>query len=670
MSLLNPTPEELAALGGTPSPEMFKELWPFMSKKDQRKWAKYAPVIEKLFAPTAAQVEEDGWEQWLKTVGPHTFTGSFSTFHGHLWGWYWEVTKKRRAKEPLTDEELVFLAFWARSFGKSSNLEWAAIAEGALVGEGYVLYVSGTQALAEAHVGSIRDRIESDEVAKYYPHLAEPLLGKHGNQWGWRQDFLRTKGGWAVRPIGLDVGIRGGKVGDMRPTLILFDDVDDHKDSPHVVETKEQTIARAILPTGTRNTIILFGQNLIHRNSVANRIRTRTSGLLNRRIATDVIPAFSDLQVEFQQTNHGPRHIITGGTPTWPDMDLDAVQKFLDDSGLEAFMAEYQHDFSAFEQGRVIPEYNDYHVIRWSDFKGVFKADYIPEHWRIELGHDVGFTSGHISAWTWIGTSALNSSLPGKRFRYRGLTFVGVGVDEMAQTVMKSMYPKGFRSQGDRGELGQMGRQYMSHEAKSERMTYNTKYGFNFFACDSKKTAGIAQWRHYLTFDHKQPYPFLELHKDEKLADGTWKIGCPGWFDVVDDDQITIPRTDAGLKTHRRQTADWKWRPTPLTDSGMVKDEPVKADEDTNDSTRMITASWGPTATPLTYKEEVEAAIPVKYRYETMIADGPLTPAKEMSLAFQQAMAKQKVQTSQMITFDEFDQPIGQDSQDFIEQYG
>jgi hypothetical protein len=656
--------EMLAPFGGKLDLATFDQLYPYFTPQQKRKFKPLRPVLERLFAPSAADIEASGWSGWLKTIGPQTFTGSFSFFHAHLWEWYWEITRKRKAREPLTDEELVFLAFWARSFGKSSNLEWAAIAEGALVGEGYVLYVSGTQALAEGHVGSIRDRIESESVARYYPKLAEPLLGKHGNQWGWRQDFLRTKGGWAVRPVGLDVGIRGGKVGDMRPTLIIFDDVDDHKDSPHVVIQKEQTIARAILPTGTRSTVVLFGQNLIHRNSVANRIKLRVSGLLNRRIATDVIPAFKDLQVEFQQTVHGPRHIIVGGTPTWPDMDLEAVQKFLDDSGLEAFQAEYQHDFSAFEQGRVIPEYDENHVITWSQFKRLFKVDFIPEHWRIELGHDVGFTTGHLSAWTWIATSALNSTLPGKRFRYRGLTFVTASVDDMAQQVRASMYQPGQRSHGDKGEMTQLGRQWMSHEAKSERMTYNTKYGFTFCACDSKKTAGISQWRHYLRYDHSVSHPF---HPDEQLSDRSWRIGCPGWFDVVDDGQVVIATDDAGLKTHRRQTLEWQWRPTPLTDAGLAKEEPVKADEDTNDATRMITATWGPTATPLTYEEEVTAVIPERYRIETALAQGPITPEREMSINYQQALAKQRVQTVQPVTFDEAGLPVDQQSDELAE---
>ncbi|MGI8838950.1 MAG: hypothetical protein ACR2H4_20275 [Pyrinomonadaceae bacterium] len=38
----------------------------------------------------------------------------------------------------------------------------------------------------------------------------------------------------------------------------------------------------------------------------------------------------------------------------------------------------------------------------------------------------------------------------------------------------------------------------------------------------------------------------------------------------------------------------------------MAKDEPVKADEDTNYATRMITATWGPGATALTLAERNE----------------------------------------------------------------
>ena len=188
---------------------------------------------QKSGAVDASAIERD-WRTWLRAVGPNTFTSSFASFHSEFWTWFWRLIAKRRAGQRISDEEQVFLAIWARGMGKSANVEWAAIAEGALIGNGYVLYVSGTQNLADGHVQSIRERLESDEITSYYPHLGQPKVGKHGNQYGWRQDFLITSGGWAIRPIGLDVRVRGGRVGDLRPTLIIFDDVDDHSDSPFV----------------------------------------------------------------------------------------------------------------------------------------------------------------------------------------------------------------------------------------------------------------------------------------------------------------------------------------------------------------------------------------------------------------------------------------------------
>jgi len=581
--------------------------------------------------PAAAHLEAD-WQTWLRSVGPRTFTGSFAPFHAEFWNWNWSVTQRLQAGERITADNLVFLALWPRGFGKSSNVEWAAIAEGALVGSGYVLYVCGTQESANDHVASIRERIESEEVTRYYPGLSDPEIGKHGNQYGWRQDFLRTRSGWAIRPVGLDVAIRGKRVGDLRPTLIIFDDIDEADDSPLVVQNKLSRLTRSIVPAGTDRTRILFAQNLIHRNSVANQIYTRKSDALSRRIISGPYPAFEGLEIEARQTDDGLRNVIVAGRPTWQDFDLAACQKFLDDSGREAFLAEYQHDFSASEQGRVIPEYDEsLHVISWSQFERVFGAHRIPVHWFCEVGHDVGFTAGHLSAWTWIATSAQNSRLPGLRFRYRGLTFNGVGVDEQAEAVKAAMWPD-----------EDVQRWRMSHEALSERKTYREKYELPFLPCDSGKTAGVSQWRHFLRADKTKPHPF---HEDEQLPDGSYRLGCPGWFDIVDDDQLVTPRDDRGLAIHRRQTISWRYRPDVLGVGGMSRNEPMKADEDTADATRMVTATWAADAAPLTYGEKINAAIPEPYRYDTLKEQHPegFTPEIEMAHIYQLDRAKKKV---------------------------
>lgn len=582
-----------------------------LSPEDLRELARLDIAAAGISHKRAGAAIEADWRTWLAAVAPRTFSAEFAPFHCEFWEWFWRITQKRRNAEPLSEEDHAFLAIWARGMGKSSNVEWAAIAEGALVGRGYVLYVSGTQALAEGHVQAIRERIEGEAVGRYYPHMANPRVGRHGNQNGWRQDFLQTAGGWAIRPLGLDVGVRGGRVGDLRPTLIIFDDVDDHTDSPLVVAKKLDTIARSIIPAGARDTVILGAQNLIHRNSVFNQILTRRTSVLSRRIVSGPFPAFEGLSIEARQTPDGARNVITAGRPTWAAMDLAACQKFLDDSGRESFLAEYQHDFTAIEQGRVLPEYDEaVHVITWSEFAAVYGARQIPKHWRRDVGHDVGFTEGHQSAWTWITTAAANSKRPGLRFRYRGMTFTEPLLDEMAEAVLARMAAEGET-------VDDVQRWRMSHEAKSERDTYRAKFGLPFVACQSAKTAGLSQWRHYLRVDRSQPHPFRE---DERGPDGLYRLGCPGLFDVVADDQLLQPYDDYGLATHRRQARDWKYAPDRMSVTGLPQTLPMKADEDSCDASRMICAEWGPGETPYTEREQEELALPETLRAESVLA--------------------------------------------------
>lgn len=575
----------------------------------------------------ARELEGKGWRAWLTTLGPRTFTGSFAPFHAAMWDWYWTMTGRRAAGEKLVSDTQVYPAWWSRGYGKSANIEWAAIAEGARVGKGYVLYVSGTQALADGHVASIRERLESEEVGRYYAELSKPMIGAHGNQYGWRQDFLRTAGGWAVRPIGLDVGVRGGRLGELRPTLIIFDDVDDHKDSFAVVQKKLDTIARSILPAGTPETLILFGQNLIHRNSVANLIHTRKVGLLARRVETPVVPAFEGLVIEKRDN----LDTIVAGRPTWADMDIAACQKFLNDSGREAFLAEYQHDFAATDKERVLPEYNrDLHVISWAQFRAKFHEAHIPQHWHTDLGLDVGFTHEHLSVWTWLATAGANSALPGKRFRFRVMAFDCVGMDEQASAVLRVMRP--------RHEAANLRRRRMSHEALSERITLNQKYQLGFRPCKSAKTAGISEWRHDLRVDKTQAHPF---HDDTQLADGTWLLGCPSWFDIeaLPDD---TPEEIAGMNLACQQAEDWRYRPTPLTDSGFGDEKPVKAYDDSADSCRMLTSEFRQQITPLTPRETVikELSITVQEQIKT---GRPLTAAEELRQQLELERAQKKV---------------------------
>jgi hypothetical protein len=564
-------------------------------------------------------LEYQGYEKWLQTLGPHTFTGDFSWFHKDEWDWYWPTTLKQRAGGKVDLEDITYLAIWGRGLGKSSNAEWLAIAEGCLVGKGFVLYVSGTQEQADAHVEAIRDRLEAEDALYVaYPGMRKPggsgnkkgsFVGEH-KQYGWRQDYLMTANGWAIRPVGLDKAIRGWKRGDNRVSLIIFDDIDDDDDSPEVIAKKERRIAKKILPMGTARTKVVFAQNLIHSNSVLNRIHTRQTDILALRKGDVPVKAFDEIEITQEQLPTGPRWKISKGVPTWPHIDMAECQSFLDRSGKDAFLAEYQHDFSGEQNDRVLPEYDDrtlrLHVITWSQFEAKYGHRRIPSDWPCDAGLDIGYTTGHKSAWTFLTKVPSWLDLGGAIMRYRGRTFTGIGIDEQAVAVRRDMWPD-----------EKIEREFMSHEKLGERMVLNSKYDWHFQPCESAKTAGIAQWRHYLVTDRTKPHPF---HRDEKMPDGLWKLGKPSWFDIVDDDQLIAPRDDRGLKTHRDQAYGWKMRKVEETKSGMTIEQPMKANEDSCDSTRALTAgtAFGPADARATQAQKIAAIIPEGYHREEL----------------------------------------------------
>lgn len=564
-----------------------------LTPEQKERWRTLHPEAAKqvndyLKAKPGAALEAFGYEAWLKRLGPHTFTRPLAPIQHRFWKWNWDALQKVIDNEPLEEREKVGFLPWPRETGKSSHVEWACIGEGALLKSGYVIFLCGKLSQAIDHVAAIRDRIESEKVAELYPWLSKPKLGTHGNKFGWGQEFLITSGGWAIRPVGADVAMRGGKAINIRPTLIVVDDYDELGDSPHVVEHKEHMLTRAILPMGNANTRVLVPQNPIHDNSVVNRMLTGASLALAVRtvfgelddddsMSSRPIPAVKNFAYEVRHTDEGTYSEITQGESNWPGISREDWQATLNRVGPPAFEAEYQHNLEVNENEKVLPEYDDrnlrLHVITWSQFEAKYGTRRIPSDWPCDVGLDIGYTTGshgHRSAWTFLAKVPEFCELAGSVFRYRGRTFSGVGIDDQAIQVRSELWPN---------EDLQV--HMMSHEKLGERLTLNQKHGWHFHPCDSDKRAGISQWRHFLRPDRSQPHPF---HRDEKEIDGLWKLGRPAWFDVVEDRQLLVPVDDKGLKRHRDGAFNWRNVPIKLTDKGLSMEQPAKKDDDENDS--------------------------------------------------------------------------------------
>lgn len=353
--------------------------------------ARGAVSVRRKKTPQAVALEAMGYEPWAMRLGARTFKKPFSPFHHRFWRWYWPARLKLLRGERLTVDELTALLIWGRGMGKSSHVEWACIAEGALSEgvtdePGYVGYICADADLAKGHVLSIRDRLGSPSIAEHYPGLAHPRLDKRGVQTAWRQDKLVTDSGWGIIPIGLKEGVRGGRLFDERFSMFVFDDVDSRRFSSDVIRKNLEIIAYEILPAGTPQTLNLFPQNLIRDDGALAQILSRESDVMSHRtvIGTEdgePQPAFEAVELEPDEERLGA-YKIASAVPVWEGFDVEAAEVFLSNSGKAAFLAEYNHDMTGDPSERVLPNFSDdVHVITRSEFEQVYGTRAIPFYW-------------------------------------------------------------------------------------------------------------------------------------------------------------------------------------------------------------------------------------------------------------------------------------------------
>lgn len=342
--------------------------------------------------PTADQraEAEATYELWLYGL----FRSAMSTVTGRLVGlapqhrdfWEWVQTVRPGAYVPPV------VNVWARGAAKSTHGELAVVYLGATRRRKYALYVSDKQERADDHVGNIAGRIESPIFGTWYPEM-RPRVGKYGNRRGWRRNRIRTANGFTVDALGLDVAVRGVRLDDDRPDLIVFDDIDDVHDSALTVERKLRTIARSVMPSMSSDGTAMFLQNLIHRFSVASHLATtdpeddlytdvmadrlvlgptpalvggKTGGVrraMHVCAQLDHAPCADDGKIAIVGVHRGvhrcaerhpeapcerdgrPAWLIDDGIEaTWEGQDQDQCEQMIASMGLEAFVAECQHD--------------------------------------------------------------------------------------------------------------------------------------------------------------------------------------------------------------------------------------------------------------------------------------------------------------------------------------
>ncbi len=270
----------------------------------------------------------DGWRVWVGGVFPHYVTAPFASRHVSLWEWFDALEQGARPRPRIE--------IWGRGGAKSTSVELGCAWISEKLTRRFALYVCGTQDQADKHIQSIGTALEETG--------AQRAVNVHGTVKGWRRQELRAANGFNAAAYGLDVAMRGIKIDQFRPDLIIFDDIDHVHDSPDRVKKKIQAITLSVLPTGSPDCAVLFVQNLVHANSVASKLAENKADFLLDRERVTVEPAVRDMEYEHTARADGTgRYTITKGTATWEGQDLKTCEQQMNTWGLRAFLREAQH---------------------------------------------------------------------------------------------------------------------------------------------------------------------------------------------------------------------------------------------------------------------------------------------------------------------------------------
>lgn len=309
--------------------------WQKLSLSEKKKFLKQLNE----FAPIGSQ----SWRGFLTGTFPKLELKSFAPHQVEFWNWVWAIQPNERPRP--------FVALWSRGSGKSTSAELAATLIGITQRRAYIIYVSGTQDLADRHVQSIATLLENAGI--------ERRVNKYGSSRGWRRDRLQTNT-FTIDAFGLDVGARGIRVDENRPGLIVLDDIDDLHDTLETTLKKIKTLTNTLLPSGSNDCAVLFVQNIVAKDSIAARLSDQRADFLTDRIISGAYPALLDFRYEMDAATG---ELAISGMPTWEGQSLEDCRAFIKTWGLRAFLRECQHDVAENENGLWKREWIDTHRV-------------------------------------------------------------------------------------------------------------------------------------------------------------------------------------------------------------------------------------------------------------------------------------------------------------------
>lgn len=116
---------------------------------------------------------------------------------------------------------------------------------------------------ATGHLSTFKRELDTNVLLRAdFPELCEPARKpSSGSTLADRQGMLHTQSGFVFAARGVDTASLGLKVGEVRPDLLVFDDIepDEARYSPTLAEKRLGTIQDALLPLNIRAAVVMVG---------------------------------------------------------------------------------------------------------------------------------------------------------------------------------------------------------------------------------------------------------------------------------------------------------------------------------------------------------------------------------------------------------------------------
>lgn len=582
-----------------------------------------------------------------------------------------------------------YFAIWSRGNMKTTIARYMIIVDAFLSHahgvSSYALVVGGTVAKVRGTAKSIAALLRSEKIKEYAPEMAVVKKNDAGISQGWTAEFINTEANCVFHFIGLDVGVAGANVENMRPTFIVPDDIDTRKTSPVEAETGFNTFTREVIPTRQWNTLVYFAQNLISRFSTLYRIWKQQVKVLTNRYVTDPVPAVRDAKFETMTVGGIVKDVIVSGQVTWRGWNLREIQNQIDSMGLAAFRIECQHEVEQSREGLFHKKYDDaVHPISYSQFAAVYGS---PDAWKDF--YKVPFsdwartkTKYHANVAGYLAVSSQNTKYPGFTFCVPLSFAADTQPEDVAERLLSVLTPfaygnkrwrdliddawkransaEHFETQTERLqyvlsyyadliphysrkilEAYRVGTGANSHSEDKVRTMLNAGFGFSFVPSNPGKTDALEDIDAAMRVDYKLPHVFDDT-----------KTGYTRWYVLCRDDYTKPPQIINGFAVYppapypdevaaddlhdedlfRFQMLNRRFADSKLTELGEKIDEPLKLHDDFGQALQMVYLKNLLTNIELTYEEKIQEHLAPEMR-DSSLKDAPDSFEKDAILS-------------------------------------